>query len=262
MWWSYERGNSIGIDDPRTLKGTEFNRSYLARKIEDPALRASLTPDFPVGCKRPLLSSSYYPTLLRDNVRLVTEPITEITESGVRTADGEHHTADTIIFGTGFLANQYLSSIEIYGRNGRRLHDDWRNGAEAYLGLTVAGYPNFFLLYGPNTNGVNSIIFMHEAQVHYVLRALAFMRRWRVRSVDLRRRVMTRYNATIQSALRDTVWAANCSNYFRTAAGKIVTQLPYSGGRYWLRTRVFASWRYATTPIRLRARVSRAAHGR
>ena len=148
-------------------------------------------------------------------MRLVTEPIVEITEHGLRTADGEEHVVDTIIYGTGFRANEYLSAVDVYGRDGRRLHDDWRDGAEAYLGLTVAGYPNLFLLYGPNTNGVNSIIFMHEAQAHYVIRALRAMTRWRVGAVEVRRRVMDRYNRRIQAAMAGTVWLAGCRNYFR-----------------------------------------------
>ena len=113
-------------------------------------------------------------------MRLVTEPITEITEQGIRTADGEEHAVDTIIYGTGFRANEYLTAVDFYGRGGRRLRDDWRDGAEAYLGLTVSGYPNLFLLYGPNTNGVNSIIFMHEAQANYVMSALRTMTRRRI----------------------------------------------------------------------------------
>jgi cation diffusion facilitator CzcD-associated flavoprotein CzcO len=177
-------------------------------------------------------------------VRLVTEPIMEFTEHGVRTADGEEHVVDTIVFGTGFRANEYLTAVDIYGRGGRRLHDDWRDGAEAYLGLAVSGYPNLFLLYGPNTNGVNSILFMHEAQVHYVLRALAAMSRWRLGAVDIRRGVMRRYNRRLQAAMKNTVWLAGCRNYYTTPNGQVVTQLPYSGGRYWLRTRLFGFWNY------------------
>ncbi len=243
VWLTYQRANFEATSDLTVLQ-TEFARSYLERKIEDPALRAKLTPDYPVGCKRPLISREWFPTLTRDNVRLVTEPIVEITESGLRTADGEHHEVDTIVYGTGFKANDFLSTIEIYGTGGRRLHDDWADGAEAFLGLSIAGYPNLFLLYGPNTNGVNSIIFFHEAQSHYVLQALRTMRRLSVRSVDVRRQVMNRYNRRLQAALKTTVWVAGCRNYFRAASGKVVTQLPFSGGRYWARTRVFPAWQY------------------
>ncbi|MDQ1385857.1 MAG: cyclohexanone monooxygenase [Actinomycetota bacterium] len=243
IWWTYERANfKAGAE--QTVNMTALAQSYLERKITDPDLRAKLTPDYPVGCKRPLISREWFPTLTRPNVRLVTEAITEITEAGVRTADGEEHAVDTIVFGTGFRANEYLTAVDFYGTGGRRLHDDWRAGAEAYLGLTVSGYPNLFLLYGPNTNGVNSIIFIHEAQAHYVMSALRTMTRRGIRSLDVRRRVMDRYNRRIQAAMEGTVWTAGCTNYFRTPAGKVVTQLPYSGGRYWLRTRFFRGWSY------------------
>ena len=238
IWWTYERAN-FAADSEQTVAQTALARSYLERKIADPELRAKLTPDFPVGCKRPLISREWFPALTRPNVRLVNEAITEITPDGVCTADGEHHPVDTIIYGTGFRANEYLTAVDFYGANGRRLRDDWRGGAEAYLGLTVSGYPNLFLLYGPNTNGVNSIMFMHEAQVHYVMGALRRLTRRNVAALDVRRSVMDRYNRRIQRAMGGTVWTAGCSNYFRTAEGKVVTQLPYSGGRYWLRTRLF-----------------------
>lgn len=243
LWWTYERADFDAIGEQTTTM-TALAQSYLERKITDPELRAKLTPDYPVGCKRPLISRDWFPTLTRENVRVVTEPITEITEQGVRTADGEEHVVDTIVYGTGFRANEYLTAVDFYGRDGRRLRDDWRDGAEAYLGLTVSGYPNLFMLYGPNTNGVNSIIFMHEAQANYIMGALRTMRRRRIGSLDVRRRVMDRYNRRIQAAMPGTVWTAGCTNYFRTAAGKVVTQLPYSGGRYWLRTRLFRSWAY------------------
>jgi cyclohexanone monooxygenase len=246
IWLTYQRSN-FRADSEQTTMMTELSRSYLARKVEDPALREALTPDYPVGCKRPLISRQWFPALNRPNVRLVTQPVTEITEDGLRTADGEHHRVDTIIYGTGFVANQFLSTIDVVGVEGRHLRHDWRDGAEAFLGISVAGYPNFFMLYGPNTNGVNSILFFHEAQSHYVMGALRAMGRLGIGAVDVRRRAVTSYNRRIQSAMQGTVWLAGCSNYFRASSGKVVTQLPYSGGQYWLRTRLFPLWRYRTT---------------
>ncbi len=243
IWWQYERAD-FAVDSDLTRTQTELARAYLERKVADPELRAKLTPDYPVGCKRPLISREWFPALTRPDVRLVTEPIVEITEAGVRTADGEEHAVDTIIYGTGFKANDYLSAVDIYGAGGRRLHDDWRDGAEAYLGIAVAGYPNLFLLYGPNTNGVTSIIFMHEAQVHYIMRALQEMTRRRHGTLEVRERVVARYNAKLRAAMRGTVWTAGCTNYFTAPNGKVVTQLPYRPGRYWLRTRLFDRWRY------------------
>src|SRR4051812_30096386 len=246
IWWTYQRATFVAASE-QTEQQTALARSYLERKIADPELRAKLTPDFPVGCKRPLISREWFPALTRPNVRLVTEPIQELTERGVLTADGEEHVVDTVVFGTGFRANEYLTAIDIYGAGGRRLHDDWKDGAEAYLGLTVSGYPNLFLLYGPNTNGVNSVIFMHEAQAHYVVRALRAMSRWRLGALEVRRRAMHRYNQRIQSLMPKMVWLAGCTNYFQTPRGKVVTQLPYSGGEYWLRTRLLQIWKYRLT---------------
>ncbi|HWC36678.1 MAG TPA: NAD(P)/FAD-dependent oxidoreductase [Mycobacteriales bacterium] len=246
IFWTYQRA-SFDASHPFTTAQTEFARSYLERKITDPTLRSVLTPDFPVGCKRPLTSRTWFPALTRPNVTVVTAAIKEVTETGIRTADGELRPADTIIFGTGFRANEYLTTIDVIGRDGRKLRDAWEDGAEAYLGLTVAGFPNFFMLYGPNTNGVNSILFFHEAQAHFVVRALRMMRRRRLGAVDVRPDVMRRYNEKIQAAMDGKVWTAGCTNYFATADGKIVTQLPYSAGEYWWRTRFVAPWRYQRT---------------
>jgi len=243
IWMTYQRAD-FRADSDLTSMQTELARSYLHRKVEDPQLAGALTPDYPVGCKRPLMSRHWYPALTRPDVRLVTEPITGITESAVVTADGEHHEVDTIIYGTGFVANEFLTTVDVVGEGGQHLRDTWRDGAEAYLGLSVPGYPNFFMLYGPNTNGVNSILFFHEAQSHYVLGALRVMHRLGVGAVDVRRRAMTTYNRRIQDAMAGTVWLAGCTNYFTAASGKVVTQLPFSGGRYWLRTRIFPVWRY------------------
>jgi cyclohexanone monooxygenase len=245
IWSVYERAN-FSASSEMTLAQTAFAQSYLERKIADPELRAKLTPDYPVGCKRPLISRDWLPALTRPNVRVVTEPIEAITERGIRTADGEEHIVDTIVYGTGFRANDYLAAVDFHGRDGCRLRDDWKDGAEAFLGLTVSGYPNLFMLYGPNTNGVNSIIFMHEAQVNYVMSALRMISRRRLGSVDVRQRVMDRYNRRIQAAMDDTVWTAGCRNYFRAPNGKVVTQLPFSAGRYWARTRFVKPWQYRT----------------
>ena len=261
IFMTYERAD-FATDSEQTEMQTALAMSYLERKVDDPELRAKLTPDYPVGCKRPLISRAWFPALTRPNVRLVTEPIMQITERGITTLDGEEHEFDTIVYGTGFRANDYLRTVEVVGRDGRRLHDDWSEGAEAYLGLSVAGYPNLFLLYGPNTNGVNSILFMHEAQVHHIMGALRSMRRFGLGAVEVRRRVMSRYNRRIQAAMEGTVWLAGCRNYFTAPSGKVVTQLPFSGGRYWLRTRVFVPWRYRLTRSRpTRSRPTRSRPG-
>lgn len=227
---------SFDVNHPQTLEATELARSYLARKVADPELRAKLTPNYPAGCKRPLMSREWYPTFALPNVSLETTPIAELTEDGLRTVDGLEHRVDTIIYGTGFTAADYLASIDVYGAGGRHLRDDWSDGAEAYLGTLVAGYPNFFVLYGPNTNGVNSIIYIHEAQTTFIRHILDVMGGRGARTVEVTAEAQRRYNDEIQAAMVGKVWLA-CTNYFRHPSGKVVTQLPYSGRTFFERTR-------------------------
>ena len=228
---AYESAN-FAADSAMTKELTAIARAYLTRKVADPQLRAKLTPTYPVGCKRPLQSRAWFPTFARPNVTLETSPIAAFTPGGLRTADGTEHRVDTVIYGTGFHAADYLRSLDVYGTGGRRLHDDWRQGAEAYLGTVVPGYPNLFTLYGPNTNGVTSIIYILEAQAQFVRRLLDDMGRAGVQAVDVRREIHDAYNADIQRAMQGTVWLANCNNYYRHPNGKIVTQFPYSGTRF------------------------------
>jgi cyclohexanone monooxygenase len=224
----YEAASFIEEGD-QTDGATALALSYLHRKIVDPELRAKLTPTYPVGCKRPLLSRAWFPTFTRPNVTLETSPIVEFTENGLRTVDGNEHVVDTVIYGTGFRAADYLASLDVYGRSGARLRDDWSDGAEAYLGTVVPGYPNLFTLYGPNTNGVTSIIYILEAQSAYIGRLLGMMSERGWQTVEVKRDVHDAFNAEIQSAMAGTVWMANCNNYYRHPNGKVVTQFPYSG---------------------------------
>jgi cyclohexanone monooxygenase len=233
---SYE-SSSFDVDATQTRDATALAYSYLTRKVADPELRAKLTPDYPVGCKRPLMSRDWFPTFALPHVRLETAPIVEFTARGLRTADGAEHVVDTVIYGTGFTAADYLSSIDVYGTGGRRLHDEWRDGPEAYLGTVVAGYPNFFILYGPNTNGVNSILYIHEVQTEFIRCMLDTMNRHHARTIEVKCDAQQRYNAEVQAAMAGTVWLSNCNNYYRHRSGKIVTQLPFSGKTFARRTR-------------------------
>jgi cyclohexanone monooxygenase len=136
---------------------------------------------------------------------------------------------DTVIYGTGFKAADCLGSLDVYGSGGRRLREDWRDGSEAYLGTVVPGYPNLFTLYGPNTNGVTSIIYILEAQTEFVRRVLDHMVHRTLKTVEIKREVHDAFNIEIQDAMAGTVWMANCNNYFRHSNGKVVTQFPYGG---------------------------------
>jgi cyclohexanone monooxygenase len=227
---------SFDVDADQTREATELAYSYLMRKVSDPELRAKLLPDYPLGCKRPLMSRDWFPTFALPRVHLETSPIVRFTEHGLLTADGNEHRLDTVIYGTGFKAADYLSSLDVYGTGGRRLHDDWRDGAEAYLGTLVAGYPNLFILYGPNTNGVNSILYIHEVQTAFVRRVLDVMGQSGATAIEVTREAQDAYNAEVQAAMAGKVWLA-CDNYFHHPSGKVVTQLPFSGKTFADRTR-------------------------
>jgi cation diffusion facilitator CzcD-associated flavoprotein CzcO/acetyl esterase/lipase len=206
------------------------------RQVADPGLRARLTPDHPVGCKRILISSDYYPALTRPHVDVVTAQITEVTAAGVRTADGAEHPADVIILGTGFAASGFLAPMKVFGPGGHELSERWRDGAAAHLGMTVPGFPNLFLLYGPNTNlGSGSIVRMLESQIGYVRQALDVVRSG-VRTLAVRPEVAERFDAEIQHRLARSVWTG-CRSWYRTASGRIVNNWPGTTREYTKRTR-------------------------
>lgn len=195
---------------------------YLEREVADPVLRAKLTPDYPIGCKRILVSDDYYQALVKPNVELVTEDVKEITPAGVRTGDGAEHACDVLVFGTGFETTDFLAPLAIHGENGLSLDEAWKDGAEAYYGVTVAGFPNLFLLYGPNTNlGHNSIILMIEAQVGYMVEALKVLRLKGAKALKVKPDAQARFNTQLQHDLQDTAWAGACSSWYKTASGKI-----------------------------------------
>lgn len=232
---AYE-SSSFDVDADQTREATELAYSYLMRKVTDPGLRAKLLPDYPLGCKRPLMSRDWFPTFALPHVHLETSPIVRFTSHGLLTADGNEHRLDTVIYGTGFKAADYLSSLDVHGTDGRRLRDDWRDGAEAYLGTLVAGYPNLFILYGPNTNGVNSILYIHEVQTAFVRCLLEVMGQRGARAIEVTGEAQDAYNAEVQAAMVGKVWLA-CDNYFHHPSGKVVTQLPFSGKTFAERTR-------------------------
>ena len=193
---------------------------YLAREVSDAGLRAKLTPDYPMGCKRILISNDYYPALAQPQVAVVNEAIREVSEHGVITADGREHAADVLIYGTGFAASDFLAPMQIRGLGGLELNQAWKDGAEAYKGISVNGFPNLFILYGPNTNlGHNSIIYMLESQFPYVLACLDKLDQG-VRYLDVRKPVQDAWNQRVQHAIEHSVWEQGCSSWYKNAAGK------------------------------------------
>ncbi|KAB0469160.1 alpha/beta hydrolase fold domain-containing protein [Ralstonia insidiosa] len=209
----------------RHAVGRPFQK-LLARQVPDAAVRAKLMPDYPIGCKRILLSSEYLAAISKPNVQLVTDGIRRVTETGVETLDGAHHTVDAIVYGTGFAATEFLSPMHITGRAGVDLNDAWRGGTQAYLGLTVPGFPNFFMLYGPNTNlGHNSIVYMLESQIAHVLRCCKAMRAAQASVIEVDPRRYQRFNMGIQQRLAHSVWSG-CKSWYVDENGHNSTNWP------------------------------------
>jgi cyclohexanone monooxygenase len=240
IYRAYEERTSFQVDSPIEDVLEEFALGYLASKVADPELRAKLTPNYRIGCKRVLPSSTYLPAMQRDDVSLVTEPIVRVAPCGVETADGTLHELDVLIAATGFDATGWLKGIEVTGRGDRSLRDAWSGGAHAHLGITISGFPNLFLLYGPNTNQPgNSLIFILEAQAAYAVRAIKAMARAGASSVDVKPDVQAAYVAAIDEAMQGTVWQSGCASYFHDEHGRVATQLPHPSRWYWKRTLQF-----------------------
>lgn len=212
---------------------------HLRRSVRDPALREKLLPTYTMGCKRILLSNDYLPALALPNVELVTDPIAAIEPRGVRTRDGHLREVDAIVYGTGFNVSEYLVPIDLVGAGGRRLADASRSAPETYLGITAAGFPNLFLLMGPNTGlGHNSMIFMIEAQARYATQAVELLRARHARSLEVRRAVQDAFGVEVRERMKRTVWqTGGCHSWYQGADGHIPTLWPGFTVEYWMRTR-------------------------
>ncbi|WP_062353391.1 flavin-containing monooxygenase [Herbidospora yilanensis] len=204
--------------------------AHLRRQVPDPELRRRLTPAYPPGCRRVVFDSHFYPALTRPNVDLVTEPIVRIVPEGVETPSGLRR-ADTIVYATGFRSTEFLLPMAVTNADGRDLHDQWKDGAEAYLGMAAPGFPNLFFLYGPNTNlGHNSIVYMLEAQVGYVLGCLDLIaRRGRM---EVTEEALAAYTTALNRALAATVWNGDCRSWYKTPGGRITTNWPRTAREY------------------------------
>lgn len=234
--WKFQHDNTATFaDDPVVAARTHVATSFLERTVADGQLRRALTPDYPFRCKRVLLGDDYYRALQQDHVDLVTDPIDRVTETAVVTKAGHIVDVDAIVLATGFETSRYLSGIDVVGVGGQRLHERWGADPSAYLGVAVAGFPNFFMLYGPNTNqGGNSIVYILEAGARLVASAVSRVAR-RGGYIDVRPEAEKRYNDQLSADLQRTVWT-QCDSYFRSPTGRIVTQWPYTELEYARRT--------------------------
>ena len=212
-------------------------RANIKKAIKDPELRAKVTPTDEVGCKRVMLTDEWYPTLTKPNVKLVTERIAEITPGAVKTEDGTERAADVLILATGFRTHGFVAPMRITGAGGRTLAEEWTPVPRAYLGMSVAGFPNMFLLYGPNTNGgTGSVIYTIEAGVKHVIAALGELERARARRIELSAAKAEAFDRELRAALANTVWHTGCTSWYVDENGNDPNQWPWLWSTYRKRT--------------------------
>jgi cation diffusion facilitator CzcD-associated flavoprotein CzcO len=241
IYWLLE-ARALGFNGhPLLMKlAAKYALAHMRKQVEDPELRAKLTPDYVMGCKRVLVANDYYPALTRDNVALNTSGIRAVTERGIVDEHGVAHEVDVIIYGTGFHVTDAFDYLDITGVHGRDLAKEWREtGIQTHLGITVAGYPNLFFLLGPNTGlGHNSVVFMIESQIRYVSQAMALADRTGAEALDTRESAQAEFQSDIQRKLAGGVWTqGGCTSWYLDAHGVNRTIWPGFTWRYWLRTR-------------------------
>jgi cation diffusion facilitator CzcD-associated flavoprotein CzcO len=250
----------FGFQHPAVMRVAERRaRGHIARQVPDPQLRERLTPDYRLGCKRVLGSDAWYPALCADNVEVVTSGISEVVADGVVDSDGVQHPVDTIIFGTGFRATDQPISHRIVGRDGQTLAESWQGSPKAHLGLAVTGFPNLFLLLGPNTGlGHNSVLLMVEAQVAYIRQALAQRHAHAIGALEPAPEAQARWVAEVDEGTEGSVWTAGgCLSWYTDVTGRNSTLWPGSVRAYQRRIRRFAPGDYLTRPRRSAAAPAR-----
>ena len=210
------------------LEAFALETKWMARKhIKDPLKRAKSIPDYQIGCKRLLISNDWFPALNRDNLQIETNGIKQVTETSIVTTEGAEYEVDAIIYGTGFAATQFLAPMHITGLNGIDLNTAWNDGAEAFKGICVSGFPNLFMLYGPNTNlAHSSIVFMLEAQVNYVMKCLHALENSTAQAMDVKPKRQAEYSQNMQARLKGSVWDSGCTSWYITDSGKNTNNWP------------------------------------
>ncbi len=246
IYWMLEARVLGFVGNPRILKIGELQaRRHIRNQIKDRELRKKVTPDFHFGCKRVLISNNYYPALAQDNVDVLTDGIREVTENGIVERNGKERPVDCIIYGTGFKAQDPIPKGMVKGRGGQDLLEAWKDGAEAYKGTAIAGFPNFFMLMGPNTGlGHSSMVYMIESQIQYVLDALKKMDRNGWQSVEVKENAQSEYNASIHAKLGDSVWQTGCKSWYVNEHGKNTTLWPGFTWQFRQQTRRFDARQY------------------
>jgi cation diffusion facilitator CzcD-associated flavoprotein CzcO len=250
-WASEIFGPMVFLDAPKLSAVAERgSMRHLEACVKDPELREKLTPSFQFGCKRILISDDYWPAFERDNVDLVTDSIEEIRHDGILTKDGTLHEVDAIILATGFALGLATAPFPVFGRGGRALDETWQDGAVAYKGMTVSGFPNWFILMGPNTGpGHTSVLVYTEAQIHHALQAIRKLRRDHLKYVDVKQSVQDRYNEGIQKRMKRMVWNSGCNSWYLSDDGSNHSLYPGFAAEYAARARSFDPSDYELAPF-------------
>jgi cation diffusion facilitator CzcD-associated flavoprotein CzcO len=241
-WSVYWRQEILAIAftlTPRLMRSTErAARRAMYRVVPQDAMRQVLEPGYAMGCKRILISDDFYPALAQPNVFLLNQAVAAFSEDGVVTADGRHIALDGVVFATGFKTTDMFSDTVITGIGGESLQHAWKQRASAYLGITVPGFPNLFLMSGPNTGlGHNSIVFMLESQARYILQAIRILAREAGTSLEVRRERHLQFMAKLDKRMARTVWASGCNSWYLDEAGQNFTLWPGFTFEYWWQTR-------------------------
>jgi len=205
-------------------------RKHIRTQIPDPEMRRKVTPDFTIGCKRVILSDTLYPTFCRDNVTLhdKNDGIAEITETGIVTKQGQVYDLDLIVYSTGYDATDGVISYPVIGREGRKLADFWADFPRAYLGTTAPGFPNLFVVTGPNTGiGHTSALFIIESQMAYIMAGIQSVRRKQQRAIEVSPDAEQRYTDLIHREMAKTVWqTGGCNSWYKSKSGKVIAMFP------------------------------------
>lgn len=257
IWETFELFNYAFWRYPAVMAVLQkVHQHQLKRQIPDPVLRAALTPDYRIGCKRIPIANDYYPTMMRPNVTLVTDRITAVEQAAVST-EAADYPADVLIFATGFETTRFLSSVTISGRDGRTLSEHWAGGASAYLGLSVPDFPNMFLMWGPNTNlGAGSIAYMMEAQADHIVAAAEILVGHPGAALEINDAAYKQFREEIRSKQPHTVWAG-CHNWYYDDSGHDIHNWHGSMRDYRRRARRPDPQHYhLTLPVRPRAAVT------
>ena len=254
LYWSNE-SRVVPIVKPQMMKaGQKLAELFIRYQVKNKTIAAKLTPDYTMGCKRILVSNKYFPTFNRENVELVTDSIQALTEDSIITQDGKERKIDCLIYGTGFITDPriYLKSFECFGENGLELKEAWKDGAESFYGITTKGFPNLFQLLGPNTVlGHNSVIFMIESQVNYIVQLIQSVEKSRTQAVVVKDKVQDEFNAHIQEQFAGTVWQSGCVSWYQQEGGKNFSLWPSYTWKYWLDTKKpnLADYRYLSPNV-------------